>query len=304
MNLGEKVMERISELIRVKLKSGNATIKDKKEETPEERKERIRRSEQTSCDLFNDSKGTLNEADGYNCDVCKNRGGIMKLTETNGMYYQTYSPCKCMKIRGMLQKLKRSGLSKSIKEYSFEKYETNEPWQENLKRQAIQFTKDDKSTWFYIGGQSGAGKTHLCTAITAHYLRQNKSAYYMLWRDEITKIKSAITDNELYEKMISELKTVEVLYIDDLFKMGKDQNGNVQRPTASDINIAFEIINFRYNNRDLVTIISSERSIHDIIDIDEAVGGRIFERCNKGEYVFDIKKDAKKNYRKAAIVEI
>lgn len=297
-------MKQISTLIREKLKSGNVENKDKKKETPEERKKRIRHLEQTSCDFFNESKGFLNEADGYNCDICKNKGGIMRLKETDDNFYQVYTPCKCMKFRGMLKKLKRSGLARSIKEYSFEKYETKEPWQENLKRQAIKFTKDDQNTWFYIGGQSGCGKTHLCTAITAHYLRQNKSAFYMLWRDEITKIKSLITDNELYEKIISELKTVEVLYIDDMFKMGKDQNGQVQSPTSADINIAFEIINYRYNNRDLVTIISSERSIHDIMDIDEAVGGRIFERCNKGEYVFDIKKDAKKNYRKAAIVEI
>lgn len=297
-------MEQIRELIKEKFKSDNVEVKDKKEETPEERKERLRRMEQTSCDFFNSSKGSLNESDGYNCDICKNKGGLMRLKETNDNVYSIYVPCKCMKIRGMLQKLKRSGLSKSIKEYSFDKYETNEPWQENFKKAAIQFTKDDKNTWFYVGGQSGSGKTHLCTAITAHYLRQNKSAHYMLWRDEITKIKSSITDAEVYEKMISELKKVEVLYIDDLFKTGKDQNRTVQWPTVADINIAFEIINYRYNNRDLVTIISSERSIHDIMDIDEAVGGRIFERCNRGKYVLDIKKDAKKNYRKAAIVEI
>lgn len=296
-------MEQISTLIREKLKSGDVEIKDKKKETPEEKKERIKRLEQTSCDFFNGSKGSLNEADGYNCDVCKNRGGIMRLKETADSFYQVYTPCKCMKIRGMLQKLKRSGLSKSIKEYSFEKYETKEPWQENLKRLAIQFTKDDKNTWFYIGGQSGCGKTHLCTAITAHYLRLNKSAHYMLWRDEVTKIKSSITNAEAYEKMISELKTVEVLYIDDMFKMGKDQNGQVQRPTAADINIAFEIINYRYNNRDLVTIVSSERSIHDIMDIDEAVGGRIFERCSKGNYLFNIKKDVNKNFRRKEVTE-
>lgn len=295
-------MEQIRELIREKLK-GSTAIEDTKKETPKEIKERLRHMEQTNCDFFNSSKGTLNKSDGYNCDICKNKGGLMRLSETNDNFYQTYVPCKCMKIRGMLQKLKRSGLSKSIKEYSFEKYETNESWQENLKKQAVRFTKDDENTWFFIGGQSGSGKTHLCTAITAHYLRQNKSAHYMLWRDEVTKIKSVITDNELYEKMISELKTVEVLYIDDMFKMGKDQNGKIQRPTASDINIAFEIINYRYNNRDLVTIISSERSIHDIMDIDEAVGGRIFERCDKGTYLFNIKKDASKNFRRKKVTE-
>lgn len=295
-------MEQIRELIREKLK-GPATNENTKKETPEETKERIRRMEQTNCDFFNSSKGTLNESDGYNCDVCKNKGGLMRLSETNDNVYQIYVPCKCIKIREMLQKLKRSGLSKSIKEYSFENYETNELWQENLKKQAVRFTKDNENTWFFIGGQSGSGKTHLCTAITAHYLRQNKSAHYMLWRDEVTKIKSSITDNELYEKIISDLKKVEVLYIDDMFKMVKDQNGQIQRPTAADINIAFEIINYRYNNRDLITIISSERSIHDIMDIDEAVGGRIFERCNKGTYLFNIKKDASKNFRRKKVTE-
>lgn len=296
-------MEQIRELIREKLK-GSTAIEDTKKETPEERKERLRHMEQTNCDFFNSSKGTLNESDGYNCDICKNKGGLMRLSETNDNVYQTYVPCKCMKVRGMLQKLKRSGLSKSIKKYSFEKYETNEPWQENLKKQAVRFTKDDENTWFFIGGQSGSGKTHLCTAITAHYLRQNKSAHYMLWRDEVAKIKSSITDNELYEKMMSELKTVDVLYIDDLFKMGKDQNGNVQRPTVADINIAFEVINYRYNNRDLVTIISSERSINEIIDIDEAIGGRIFELCSRGKYLLNVKKDANRNFRRIAITEI
>lgn len=295
-------MEQIRELIREKLK-GSTAIEDTKKETPEETKERIRRMEQTNCDFFNSSKGTLNESDDYNCDICKNKGGLMRLSETNDNVYQIYVPCKCIKIREMLQKLKRSGLSKSIKEYSFENYETNEPWQENLKKQAVRFTKDDENTWFFIGGQSGSGKTHLCTAITAHYLRQNKSAHYMLWRDEVTKIKSSITDNELYEKIISDLKKVEVLYIDDMFKMVKDQNGQIQRPTAADINIAFEIINYRYNNRDLITIISSERSIHDIMDIDEAVGGRIFERCDKGTYLFNIKKDASKNFRRKKVTE-
>ena len=51
-------MEQISTLIREKLKSGDVEIKDKKKETPEEKKERIKRLEQTSCDFLNGSKGT------------------------------------------------------------------------------------------------------------------------------------------------------------------------------------------------------------------------------------------------------
>lgn len=296
-------MEQISISIREKLK-GAVANSGKKSETAEERKGRIKQLEQTSCDIFNKREGSLNKLDDYNCDLCKNKGGLMRVKEQNGSYYQVYSQCKCMKVREILRKLRRSGLSKSIKECTFDKFETNEPWQEQLKKTAIEFTRDDKNTWFFIGGQSGSGKTHLCTAITAHYLRQNKAAYYMLWRDEITKIKGSVTDNELYGKMITKLKTVEVLYIDDLFKMGKDQNGDVQRPTVADINIAFELLNYRYNNRDLVTIISSERLIDEINDIDEAVGGRIFELSSKGGFLVNVKKDGNRNYRRSKAKEV
>ena len=68
-------------------------------------------------------------------------------------------------------------------------------------------------------------------------------------------------------------KTVEVLYIDDLFKTEQGRN-----PTTADVNIAFEILNYRYRNPELITIISSERTIQDIVKIDEAVGSRIFEK--------------------------
>jgi DNA replication protein DnaC len=115
----------------------------------------------------------------------------------------------------------------------------------------------------------------------------------MLWRDDIVKIKGAVTDSEEYSKMIDEFKRVDVLYIDDLFKTGKDMYNTVQKPTAADVNVAFEIINFRYNNPGLLTIISSELSEDELIDIDEAIGGRIYERAK----AFTIGKDRSRNYR-------
>ena len=78
--------------------------------------------------------------------------------------------------------------------------------------------------------------------------------------------------------MIDRFKKAEVLYIDDLFKTGRNPDGSEPKPTAADINAAFEIINYRYNNPALLTIISSELNEDELLDIDEAVGGRIFER--------------------------
>jgi DNA replication protein DnaC len=66
------------------------------------------------------------------------------------------------------------------------------------------------------------------------------------------------------------MKTVDVLYWDDLFKPPK-------QPTAFDIETAFEVLNYRYLNL-LPTIISSERKPEQLAMIDEATGSRIIER--------------------------
>ena len=90
------------------------------------------------------------------------------------------------------------------------------------------------------------------------------------------------------------------MYIDDLFKTGKADDNTVQKPTGADINAAFEIINYRYNNPSLLTIISSELSQDELIDIDEAIGGRIYEKST----AFSIGKNRDRNYRikKAGVV--
>ena len=77
-----------------------------------------------------------------------------------------------------------------------------------------------------------------------------------------------------------------MLYIDDFLKSHKH--------TDSELNIAFEVINGRYVSRKL-TIISSEMTLSDIYNADEAIAGRIREMC--GENVIAISADTKKNIR-------
>ena len=75
----------------------------------------------------------------------------------------------------------------------------------------------------------------------------------MIWTEEATKLKALKTDDENYAREINKWKTAEVLYIDDFLKT---RNGAL--PTDGDINLAFEIINARYNNRALRTIFSGK----------------------------------------------
>lgn len=262
--------------------------------------------EQMKVDSYNEGEGTLHLVDGYNCDKCKNKGYIaeLRMAEVYGYEVETLVPCRCQKARNALSRLARSGLKDVVKKYTFEGYEAQDAWQEKIKEAAQRFCDTQGEDWFFIGGQSGAGKTHICTAIAVHFIRQGKELKYMLWRDEITRLKGLVTEPEQYGKMMDELKNADVLYIDDLFKNGKDDFGNVKQPTPADINAAFEIINYRYNNPGKITIISSERTLIEMNAIDEAIAGRIAKKSKAGGYCINLAKDGKKNWRMKGVVEL
>ena len=164
--------------------------------------------EQAKADLYNSSIGDLNEEDGYNCDLCKNKGNISKVmfNEQFGYYSEALVPCKCNRVRNAIRRLNRSGLKNVVKEYTFDKYETPEQWHKTIKETAQRFCTDQAHDWFYIGGQSGAGKTHICTAIAVACIKQGKDARYMLWLEEIKRIKALVTEPEQYNKILKELK--------------------------------------------------------------------------------------------------
>ena len=239
--------------------------------------------------MHNNKKGDLT---GYNCSKCKNRGDFA--IDKNG--YFTLANCDCLSIRKTIRLMEESGLGNLLKIYSFDKFECNEDWQQYIFDKAKAFVNDDKN-WFYIGGNSGSGKSHLCTAIVKELLKQGLPTKYMLWLDESVLLKQSVNDNERYSKMIDEIKNIEVLYIDDFLKTGKNEE-----PTQADIKLAMEILNYRYNkarsdrSRRWITIISSERSIGEILEYDEATGSRITE-MTKPDYYLYIAKDRNKNYR-------
>jgi DNA replication protein DnaC len=185
--------------------------------------------------------------------------------------------------RRALRHLEQSGLSDMLTRYTFERWRAEERWQARALEEAKRYAADPKG-WFVTTGRSGAGKTHLCTAICGELLQQGLPVRYMLWRDVAVRAKAVVNDAEAYSQIVDPLKRVKVLYVDDLFKMGRGSNG-AARPTVGDINLVFEIINARYNDSGKITLVSSELSLNDITDIDEATGGRIYEGAKAGAYL-------------------
>ena len=237
---------------------------------------------QRKADKQNEMVGTLT---GYDCPKCKNRGYISVVSE--GELRLRF--CSCQKVREAIALIERSGLRGSIESKTFDTYEVSDSWQKNALDLAKRFVENGKDQWFFMGGQSGMGKTHLCTAISGCFLNAGRELRYMLWLDEAAKIKGVVNDSAQYNEHVKPLKTVDVLYIDDLFKT---QHGAT--PSSADVRLAFEILNHRYVNN-LKTIISSEHTLNDLLKIDEALGSRIYQMSK--DFCFNSSHDPNKNYR-------
>ena len=240
---------------------------------------------QEQITLLNSEQGNLDQIDGYNCEICKNRGFVFKADD---MGLLMAKPCKCQTARNTLKKARRSGIG-DLMTYTFDRFGVIEDWQKNIKDTAQRFCNDNNSKWFYIGGQVGCGKTLICSIICSHYIRSGQSVKYMLWQEEIKKMKANVNDKS-YAGIMKEYSEAEVLYIDDFLKTTRGE-----APSAADMNIAFELINHRMNIGNLTTIISSEKVLEDILQYDEATMSRIYEKT--GPYKINMKKDIKKNYR-------
>lgn len=187
---------------------------------------------------------------------------------------------KCM------DKLIRIGINPD--NYGFNKFEATKDYQKRMLEVAREFLADI-SKGFIITGQSGSGKTHILSSAVIELVNRGFNVEYLKWQEKGKYLKSIINETEKYQNEINAYKNCQVLYIDDFLKVGK--NGV---PTDADINLAFEILDYRKENK-LPTIISSERSLEEMIYIDEAVAGRVIEICRNRIELKDFK--SVENYR-------
>lgn len=250
-------------------------------------------SAKMKADTINSTSGNLT---GHDCPKCLNRGTIA-IPRDDGSFYT--KECDCMKIRRCVWEMERSGLKNIIREKTFEAFTTTEQWQKAIKAGAMAYA-DNSEGWLLFCGQSGSGKTHLCTAVCRHRLLAGDEVRYMPWRDKIAELKAMSLDNDRRAEIIHGYKTAQILYIDDLYKVGRAADGS-SNPTGADIGLAFEIINHRYINH-LSTIISTEKTPQELVEIDEATGSRVIEMA--GGNVFSITRDTKRNYRLRGVVTV
>lgn len=172
-------------------------------------------------------------------------------------------------------------------------FKTFEPWNNvtvQMKNTCTNYyTRSKKGTLgdcssLMLCGSPGCGKTHLAVALAQNFIKADMNVVYMPYRDSMTFLKQNYVDTDKYNSLVDKYKKAELLLIDDLFK------GKVNE---TDINVMFEIVNHRYINK-MPIIVSTEYSVQDLLNFDEAIGSRLYEMSK--DYCVEVKgKD--NNYR-------
>lgn len=249
--------------------------------------------EKKSAEEYNRMSGSLNLDDGIDCPLCRNRGDFHVVDDKGNISTRL---CKCWQQRTAIRNIKASGLKRQIKENTFDNYITDTQWKAVIKHAVENYVESSQSEWLWLGGQSGSGKTHLCTAVCGELIRKNHFVKYVQWKPLVKKM-AALQFDTAYEQLMTELQNVEILYIDDFLKTTTNSETHRPKPpTDSMLGYAFEIINCRYISGKK-TLISSEFHLEDIKNFDEATAGRIKEMAGKGRYVFNIRPCEDRNYR-------
>lgn len=232
---------------------------------------------------------------GYDCPLCGNKQVTFRLKEDkSGM---VAVPCKCVETRRCIRRMGESGLGDALKDCTFDSFQTPEDWQKHLWNTARDYAAHPTG-WLSILGQSGCGKTHLCTAVCGKLLERGIQVLYFSWREEAARLKAAPPERR--EALLEQYLQAPCLYIDDLLKTARGADGAVQ-PTAGDLNLAFTILGYRYT-RKLPTILSSEYSLPELLRLDEAIGSRIAELS--GKHLCAVRKDPQRNYRLRGLREV
>ncbi len=238
--------------------------------------------EQMRLGWNNASPGNLGYLD---CPKCRNKGYTYYFGED---YEMMTRECECMAVRLSMQCMEQSGLGGLLERCTFETYETPLDWQAHAKKRVMAYTAQQSERWLFVAGQSGCGKTHLCTAVCKTLMEQGHAVKYYLWRDLCRELLSMQYHYEDYRRRMQELTEAKVLYLDDFLK-NLDKNA-----LGRELAIAYDVIQARYAARRR-TIISSELFLTEIMSLDAATGGRISESARG--FIVQMSRGEGRNYR-------
>lgn len=242
--------------------------------------------------LLNRIKATLEkhapEPVKYDCPKCEDRGYTFEIKDG----YEVAVPCECLEKKQSIEKMERSGLTEAFKQRTFKTFIVNNEWQLEAKAKAMDYSKNFKETKasLMLSGQPGSGKTHIGVATMLRLIENNTGCVYREYISMLTDLKQTSMDEEEYIRSLEKYINPPVLFLDDFLK---------GEPTIADRKHVYKIINTRYL-KSMPMIISTEKSVKEILNWDEAIGSRLIEMCQGN--VIEFPRGLENNYRLRGVI--
>lgn len=239
--------------------------------------------------IMQTTKLSTKESQEFECEICKDYGYIWKLG-------QLPDQCGCVrrKITERYNKKSTDLFSAEYSGFTLKSFVAKEVFQKHMIKVANKYLYNKGIFSILYLGQSGAGKSHICIAIGNELIRRGAYVEFMPFVEFMLRVKQVMADNEAFNMSINKYRNCDYLIIDDFLKHSKKSG----RTNETDIQIMFDILDFRYRKKRPV-ILSSEYLLSEIADMDEAITGRLKQMATHGDdnYVVEIGRDKTRNYR-------
>lgn len=253
---------------------------------------------------FNSVIGEINPVTfTFECDTCED-SGLVTATESDisdGIkVFTTYDwtedkdklfkECQCAITKKFKLMMLRSGLDDVI-DLRIGDYKIKHKWQKEIKEKLIKFAKQPTRS-FLVSGQTGSGKTMAMNILFKNLVgKYGRQGHYLEWETFMTQSNNNYREIDL--KDYDYISKIPILYIDDFLKCPNNDTSSIG---TNEVRFARNVINQRYKNDKLITLISTELTEKQLESIDGSLHGRIVEMCTL-EYFVEISKGADKNIR-------
>ena len=173
---------------------------------------------------FNKEKQACLQCKGLSECALTNRGLEPHISYREGKVLYSYKECKFLRSAKRKESqmghidamhLPSSVLKASLDDFDFERSENRQLIHNKMTTFITKFRNGEEVKGMYLHGKNNAGKTYCLSALATELMKHNIDVVIAYYPDLVREFKSRVSNNSL-EEVVSKLKQVDVLMLDDI----------------------------------------------------------------------------------------